>query len=106
MLKNKTNEVATMPNKEKTEEKAQPEIKKRAGAISVTVWKNTNKNKEGVEFDNYNFNVERGYKEKDSDEWKSTNSLRLNDVPKAISLLQQAYDDIISKPKAKEDKEE
>jgi len=86
-------EVASMP-----EEKKQPEIKERAGAISVTVWKNVHKTSEGVEFDNYSFNVERGYKDKDG-KWQSTTALRLNDVPKAIALLQKTYNEAIQKVK-------
>ena len=99
-------EVASMPEEKKQpeikesmpEEKKKPEIKERAGAISVTVWKNVHKTSEGVEFDNYSFNVERGYKDKDG-KWQSTTALRLNDVPKAIALLQKTYNEAIQKVK-------
>jgi hypothetical protein len=68
-----------------------PEKKFRAGAISATIWKN--KAKEG----NGEFNtivLERCYKDKE-DNWQNTNSLRTNDLPKAIVVLQKAYEKII-----------
>ena len=90
------NEVATMP-----ETKNKPANTLRAGALSVTVWENTNKNAKGEEFTNTSFVVKRGYKKEGEDDWKETDNLRLNDVPKIISLLQKAYDEVISKPKEK-----
>ena len=41
--------------------------------------------------------LEVRYKDK-SGEWKGTNSLSVNDLPKAILALQKAYDFITTKP--------
>ncbi len=62
----------------------------RAGAISATIWNNTaDKNGETVEYSTVTF--ERSYKD-DSGDWKTTNSLRVNDLPKASLVLQKAYE--------------
>ncbi len=64
-----------------------PEKKFRAGAITATVWKNTSNNGES-EYNTISF--ERSYKDK-NDEWQTTNSLRINDLPKAKLVLDKAY---------------
>lgn len=64
-----------------------PVKKFRAGAVSATIWTNTSK--EGGEYNTVSF--ERGYKDKDG-AWKSTSSLRLNDLPKAALVLTKAYE--------------
>jgi len=62
----------------------------RAGAISATVWNNsTDKNGETVEYSTVTF--ERSYKDADGS-WKTTNSLRVNDLPKASLVLNKAYE--------------
>jgi len=68
-------------------EKNKPEKKFRAGAVTATIWKNqTEDNKE------YNtVSFERCYKDKNG-EWKNTNSLRVNDLPKAAMVLSKAYE--------------
>jgi hypothetical protein len=40
--------------------------------------------------------LERGYKDKNG-EWKSTNSFRINDLPRAALVLQEAYRYIVLK---------
>lgn len=65
-----------------------PEIKFDAGAIVATVWKNKANSGEG-EFKTVGF--ERRYKDKDG-KWKNSNTLRINDLPKAIMVLQKAYE--------------
>ncbi|RME31919.1 hypothetical protein D6789_01170 [Candidatus Woesearchaeota archaeon] len=64
-----------------------PLKKFRAGAVSATIWTNTSK--EGGEYNTVSF--ERGYKDKDGT-WKTTSSLRLNDLPKAALVLTKAYE--------------
>ncbi len=67
-----------------------PEKKFRAGAISATVWKNqAEKDGKTVEYRTVSF--ERNYLNKNN-EWKTTSSLRLNDLPKAVLVLQKAYE--------------
>ena len=75
----------------------QPEKKFSTGVISATVWKNTGiskKNNEPVEF--RTVSLQRRYKDKD-DTWKSSSSLRLNDLPRASLVLQKAYEYLVLK---------
>ncbi len=65
-----------------------PEKKFRAGAVSATVWRNKSQKGEGE----YNtVSLERSYKDKEG-QWQATNSLRTNDLPKAVMALQKAYE--------------
>jgi len=72
-----------------------PEKTFRAGAVSATVWKNVNKNKEGKEFDNYTISTKRGYKDKEG-EWKDTNSYSAGDIGKLKLVIGQAYEYIVT----------
>lgn len=65
-----------------------PLKKFRAGAIVATIWSNTAKEGDG-EYKTVSF--ERSYKDKDG-LWKTTNSLRVNDLPRASLVLQKAYE--------------
>lgn len=68
-----------------------PEKKFRAGPVSATVWKNHGiKDGQASEYTTVTF--ERSYKDKEGN-WQTTNSLRLNDLPKAAVVLQKAYED-------------
>lgn len=67
-----------------------PEKKFKAGAISATIWVNDN-----GENSYSTVSLERTYKDKQG-AWKSTNSLRINDIPKASVVLNKAYEYIIS----------
>jgi len=58
-----------------------------AGGIQVAVWEN--QGKEGNSY--YTVSIDRRYKDK-NDEWKSSNSLKMNDLPKAILALEKAYE--------------
>jgi hypothetical protein len=73
-----------------------PEKKFRAGAISVTVWKNQGKGKDGDEVEYQTISIERNYKDK-AGAWQTTNSMRINDLPKASAALQKAYEFIVVK---------
>ena len=68
-------------------------IKKfRAGNVEVAVWEN--KSKEGdKKFQS--FTVQKFYK--DGEEFKNTNSLFANELPKAILALQKAYESEVLK---------
>ena len=79
-------------------EKNKPETKFRAGAISATVWKNKGKNKAGKTTEFYTTKLERRYRDS-NDEWQSTESLGINDIPKAILVLQKSYEFIATKKK-------
>jgi hypothetical protein len=75
---------------QKTEIKNMPEKKFRAGAISATVWKNQTE-KDGKIIDYRTVSIDRNYQD-NKGEWNSTNSLRVNDLPKASLVLQKAYE--------------
>ena len=66
-----------------------PEKKFRAGPVTATIWKNhTQKDGEVVEYRTVSF--ERSYQK--NGEWNTTNSLRVNDLPRAVLVLQKAYE--------------
>ncbi|MBI2137435.1 hypothetical protein HYU12_02860 [Candidatus Woesearchaeota archaeon] len=62
-----------------------PEKKFRAGSVSATVWINTN---EKGSFPS--IQLGRSYLDKEKN-WKETSSFGVNDVPKAIVVLNEAY---------------
>ena len=71
-------------------EKNMPEKKFSTGAISATVWKNSRQGKDGKTFETQTVSLQRRYTDKEG-EWQSTNSLRLNDLPKAALVLDEAF---------------
>lgn len=71
-----------------------PERKFRAGAIAATVWLNKGQNMKGEETEYRTISLERSYTNKEG-KWQSTNSLRLNDLPKAAVVLQKAYESLV-----------
>ena len=72
-------------------EKNVPEKRYVAGAVSATIWKNTTEIKSGKEISFETISLSRNFKN-DKGEWKSTNTLRLNDLPKAAVVLNKAYE--------------
>ena len=80
-----------------TDGKNKPIKKFRAGVLSVAVWENTGTSKRTGEPVKFNtITTDRRYKDKEG-EWKSTRTLRINDMPKMILLLQKAYEYFILK---------
>jgi len=77
-----------------------PEKKFRAGAVSATIWKNeTVKDGKVVEYRTISFI--RNYQDAKG-EWNTTNSLRLNDLPKARLVLDKAYEYLMLKETSNE----
>lgn len=74
----------------------QPEKKFRAGAISATIWLNTGHNAAGEVTEYKTISIERSYTDKDGN-WQSTNSMRINDLPKATLVAQKAYEYLVFK---------
>jgi len=68
-----------------------PEKKYRAGAVSATVWLNKGQKASGEQAEYRTISVERSYTDKNGN-WQSTNSMRINDLPKAQLVLQKAYE--------------
>ena len=73
-----------------------PEKKIRASPVSATVWANEGKSKTGEKVIYRTISIERNYQDKDG-KWQSTNSLRINDLPKAALVLQRAYEYLVLK---------
>ena len=71
-----------------------PEKKFRAGALSATVWMNKGHKPTGEETEYRTISIDRNYTDKDGN-WQSTNSLRVNDLPKANVVLQKAYEYLV-----------
>ncbi len=68
-----------------------PEKKFRAGAVSATIWVNHGKDQEGKETTYKTVSFERSYMDKEGN-WQTTNSLRTTDLPKAVLVLNKAYE--------------
>ncbi len=88
-----------MTQTQQIEEKVQanmPEKKFRAGAISATIWLNKGQNANGEPVEYRTISIERNYTDKDG-KWQSTNSLRVNDLPKGSLVLQKAYEYLVFK---------
>ncbi len=73
-----------------------PQKKYRAGAITATVWVNKGKKINGEDTSYETISLVRVYQDKDGN-WKSTNSFRLNDLPKVQLLMQKVYSDLVLK---------
>jgi len=73
----------------------QPDKKFRAGAVSATIWMNTSEKGTFA-----SVQLGKSYMDKENN-WKETNSFNVNDVPKAVLVLEEAYKYIATKPKDK-----
>ena len=73
-----------------------PEKKFSTGGLTATVWENQGKGKTGEEVSFRTVSFQRRYLDKNG-EWQSTNTLRVNDLPKASLVLQKAYEYIVMK---------
>ena len=74
-----------------------PEQNFKVGAVRAAIWPTTIYNSDGTSFEKKKVVLDRRYKTKQG-EWKSTSSLDVNDVPKAILALQQAYEYLMTSP--------
>ena len=73
-----------------------PEKRFSTGALVASVWENEGKSKSGDEVSFRTVSLQRRYKDKNG-EWQSTNTLRINDLPKASLVLQKAYEYLVMK---------
>lgn len=67
-----------------------PEKKFRAGAVSATIWKNDRQRATGETFSYHTISLDRSYKDQ-AGTWKHATSLRLQDLPRAALVLEEAY---------------
>lgn len=80
-----------VPTVEEVMGKKHPTKKFRAGAISATIWSNETKNDKGEVINYQTVSFHRNYMDKEGN-WKTTDSLRTNDLPKATLVLSKAYE--------------
>jgi hypothetical protein len=91
-VETKTERKVNTMKKEENKESNTPVRQFRAGVISATVWQNAGKPVEGKEPGTYNtVSIQRSYKDKE-DNWQTTTSMRLNDLPRAALVLNKAYE--------------
>ena len=67
-----------------------PETDFKVGAVRATVWTNRRLTREGEAFESHKVILERTYRQ--GQEFKTTSSLEIGDIPKAIMALWKAYD--------------
>lgn len=72
-----------------------PEKQFRAGAISATIWRNNITKKDGSSAEIMTISFQRSYKDKETAEWKKTSSMRSMDLPKAVVVLNKAYEYLV-----------
>ena len=72
----------------------QPEKKFSTGSVSATVWQNKGKSKTGEEVSFKTVSFQRRYTDKEGN-WKTTSTLRTNDLPKAALVLSKAYEHLV-----------
>jgi len=75
---------------------ALPVAKFKAGTVTTALWENQ-MNINGKTVTVLKATVQRRYKDKSSDEWKSSGSFGRNEIPLAIFCLQKALEEIIHK---------
>ena len=85
MQENKTNSTYTQT-------KNMPVKKFRAGPIQAAIWENDSQIEEAGKFKT--ISLDRSYKDKNGI-WQKTNSMRINDLPKASVVLTKAYEYLI-----------
>ena len=73
-----------------------PEKRFSTGAINATVWHNEGTSKTGEKTEFQTISLQRRYQDKEGD-WQSTSNLRINDLPKAVLVLQKAYEYVVMK---------
>jgi len=80
----------------------QPEQKFRAGSVSATIWLNHSQDKDGKQVSFKTVNFERSYMDKNGN-WQSTSALRVSDLPKAILVLNKAYEHLMLHDNTRDD---
>jgi hypothetical protein len=68
-----------------------PVKKFQAGGICAALWQNKMTLKDGRHIETLSVSLDRRYKDSDG-EWKSSSSLKENDIPKAMLVLAKAYE--------------
>ena len=77
-------------------EKNKPEKKFIAGAVSATIWQNRGIRRNGEEAQFRTISIDRKYKDKGGN-WQTTNTFRVNDLPRVSVVLNRAYEYLVLK---------
>ncbi len=80
---------------------AKPEITFKVGAARASIFRNTIKSY-GKSISLPKVVLEVRYKDREGN-WRGTNSLSINDIPKAMTALQKAYDYLLSSSRTPND---
>ena len=72
----------------------QPEITFRHGLCSASIWEQ-DFDRDGEKFTVRTVSFQRSYLDKEGN-WQQTNSLKVNDIPKAVLVLNKAYEFLTS----------
>jgi hypothetical protein len=72
-------------------EYAKPEREFRVGAVRVSIWANPRYGADGKTWTSHRIAIDRGYKDHDGN-WKKTDTLETEDIPKTILALKRAYE--------------
>ncbi|MCX7013700.1 MAG: hypothetical protein NTW86_14295 [Candidatus Sumerlaeota bacterium] len=84
---------------------SKPEKAFKVGAVRAAVWENRRLSSEGKTFSSYKVLVERTYKD-EREGFKSTGSLGVDDIPKAILALSKAYEYLLYRKQQKNGEED
>lgn len=77
-------------------EKQKPEKKFRVGAVAAAIWKRSHESKDGKKFETFQVSLDRIWLDQDGS-YRSSGNFGINDIPKAILAMQQAYEFIATK---------
>ena len=79
-----------------------PEKSFRIGAVRASVWKNIRESKDGKTYEARSVTIDRTYKDREGN-YKSNNRFTAPEIPKAILLLQRAYEYLVLGPEEPEE---
>ena len=77
----------------------------KAGAVSAAIWQNTGQNSQGEEYIYHDVKVCRNYTT-DGKNWQSTDTYRLNDLPKVALVTAKAYEYLAMMDRPKDEKQD
>ena len=69
----------------------------RSGCINVSIWKNEGKGKDGKTYEFLSATLQKTYLDDTDKQWKESKSLNATDIPKAILVLNKAFEYIALK---------
>ena len=73
-----------------------------AGRITASVWRNVRKMDNGEDATMFSMTLDKRYRDKDGN-WQGSNSLHVNEIPRAVFVLNKAYEFLIMKNRSEND---